>query len=156
MIRTVALGVVFLAGLGAIAAAAKKLAPQQSAEVVFPLVAGNKADRLQLIISRDTPTDVEKVDVIYVAPVVEDITPSKQSASPKAVSPLRSRIASRHWHDPHHRKFYDAAKQRISTSKLSTKDSADPALKRVADAKECRSDGLDTLLRKLNLSPKCE
>ncbi len=69
MIRTVALGVVCLAGLGAIAAAAKKSPPPQPAEVVFPVVAGNKADRLQLVIRQDTPTDAEKVDVVYVPPV---------------------------------------------------------------------------------------
>jgi hypothetical protein len=44
VIRTVALGVVCLAGLGAIAAAAKKSPPPQPAEVGFPVVAGNKAD----------------------------------------------------------------------------------------------------------------
>ena len=48
MIRTVALGVVCLAGLGAIAAAAKK-SPPLPPEVVMPLVGGNKADRLPLI-----------------------------------------------------------------------------------------------------------
>jgi hypothetical protein len=49
VIRTVALGVVCLAGLGAIAAAAKKPSLPQPAEVVFPKVAGSKADRLPLI-----------------------------------------------------------------------------------------------------------
>src|SRR3979409_2082298 len=76
VIRTVALGVVCLAGLGAIAAAAKKTPPPQPAEVVFPIVAGKKADRLQLIIRRDTPTDAERVDVVYVPPVLEDLAPS--------------------------------------------------------------------------------
>jgi len=113
-------------------------------------VAGSKADRLPLLARADTPTDAENVDVVYIAPV-EDITPSKQAAPPTAVRPPLSRIASRHWHDPHYRKFSNTAKQ----FKLPTKDSADRALKRVADAKECRSDGLDPLLRKLNLSPKC-
>lgn len=65
MIRTVALGVVCLAGLGAIAAAAKKPPLPQPAEIVFPKVAGIKADRLPLVIRRDTLTDAEKVDVAY-------------------------------------------------------------------------------------------
>jgi hypothetical protein len=46
VIRTVALGVVCLAGLGALAAAAKRPPLLQPAEVVFPIVAGSKADRL--------------------------------------------------------------------------------------------------------------
>ena len=69
MIRTVALGVVCLAGLGAIAAAAKKPSLPQPAEIVFPKVAGSKADRLPLIPRLGTPTDVERVDVAYVPPV---------------------------------------------------------------------------------------
>jgi len=67
VIRTVALGVVCLAGLGAIAAAAKK-SPPPPPGVVMPVVAGNKADRLPLVIKQDTPTEAEKVDVVYVPP----------------------------------------------------------------------------------------
>src|SRR5258708_15849560 len=67
VIRTVALGVVCLAGLGAIPAATKK-SPPLPPEVVMPVVAGNKADRLPLIINQDTPPDAEKVDVVYVPP----------------------------------------------------------------------------------------
>jgi len=152
VIRTVALGVVCLAGLGAIAAAAKKSPPPQPAEVVFP--AGNKADRLQLVIRRDTPTDAEKVDVVYV-PSIEDLAPSNQSAPHKAASPPPPRLVSRHWHDPHDLKFFEATKQKPSRSKP-PKSSADRAPKQVSDVKECHSDGLDPLLRKLKLSPPCE
>ena len=155
VIRTVALGVVCLAGLGAIAAAAKKLPTPQPIQIDYPKVAGSKADRLPLIAHLDTPIDAEKVDVVYVPPI-ENVGPSKQSAPPKAASPPLSRIASRHWHQPHDRKFFDTTKQGVSTSKFPTKVSADRTAKRVADAKECRSDGLDPLLRKLNLSPNCE
>ena len=155
MIRIVALGAVCLAGLGAIAAVPNKSPPPQPAEVIFPVVAGNKADRLQLVIGRDTPTDVEKVDVVYVPPD-EDLTPSNQSPLQKAANPPAPRIASRHWHDPHDRKFFEAAKQNASKSKSSTKDPADRAPRRVTAVKECRSDGLDPFLRKLNLSPQCE
>ena len=68
MIRTIALGVACLAGLGAIAAAAKKLPPVPAPEIVIPVVAGNKADRLPLAINQDTPTAAERVDVVYVQP----------------------------------------------------------------------------------------
>lgn len=86
MIRTVALGVVCLAGLGAIAAAAKKQQPPQPAEVVFPMVSGEKADRLPLIARGDTQTENEEVDVVYVPPV-ENIAPSNQSVPQKAANP---------------------------------------------------------------------
>jgi len=155
VIRIVALGAVCLAGLGAIAAVPNKSPPPQPAEVIFPVVAGNKADRLQLVIGRDTPTDAEKVDGVYVPPV-EDLTPSNQSPLQKAANPPAPRIASRHWHDPHDRKFFEATKQNASKSKSPTKDPADRAPKRVTAVKECRSDGLDPFLRKLNLSPQCE
>jgi hypothetical protein len=153
--RTVALGVVCLAGLGAIAAAAKRPPPPQPAEVVFPMVSGEKADRLPLITHGDTQTEIEKVDVVYVPPV-ENIAPSNQSVPQKAANPPPPRLASRHWHDPHDRKFFEAKRQKASKSKPLTKNYADRAPKRVGDLKECRSDGLDPLLRKLNLSPHCE
>ena len=150
MIRTVALGVVCLAGLGAIATAAKKTPPPQPAEVVFPMVAGNKADRLQLIIRRDTPTDAKKVDVVYVPPVVEDQAPSVPQ---EPTSPLPRRLVSRHLHDPPDLNF--GAMQKASSAKQPKKSSVDRAPKQVSDARGCRSDGLDPLLRKLNLSPPC-
>ena len=78
MIRTVALGAVCLAALGAIAAAAKESPPSQSIEVAFPVVAGNKSDRLPLIINQDTPTEAERVDVVYVPPVEQDLAISNQ------------------------------------------------------------------------------
>ena len=155
MIRTVALGVVCLAGLCAIAAAAKRPLPPQRPEVVFPIVSGEKADRLPLVARGESLTEIEKVDVVYVPPV-EDLAPSTPSASQKAPSPPPPRLVSRHWHDPHDRKFFEASKQKASESKQPTKYSADRVPKRVADVKECRSDGLDPLLRKLNLSPQCE
>lgn len=156
MIRTVALGVVCLAGLCAIAAAAKKSPAPQPAEVVFPVVAGNKADRLQLIIGLDTLADAEKVDIVYVPPVEQEPDISNQSAPQKAASAPPPRLVSRHWHDPHDLKFFEARKQKASSSKLPRKNSDDRAPKQVSDVKECRPDGLDPLLRKLNLSPPCE
>ena len=118
MIRTVALGVVCLAGLGVIAAAAKKPSLPQLPEIVFPKVAGSKADRLPLIPRLGTPTDVERVDVAYVPPVE---APSESATPQKAASPLLPRIVSRRWHDPHDRKFFEGTKQ--GKSKPPTKSS---------------------------------
>lgn len=153
MIRSVALGVACLAGLGAIATAAKK-SPLPPPEAVMPVVAGNKADRLPLIINRDTSTDAEKVDVVYVPPSEEGqagLPPPP--ASQERASPPHHVIAPRHWHDPHDLKA-KAAKQGTST-KQAKKRSADQPPKRVSELKQCRSDGLDPLLRKLNLAPPC-
>jgi hypothetical protein len=155
VIRTVALGVVCLAGLGAIAAAAKKSPPPPPPEVVMPVVAGNKADRLPLIINQDTLTDIEKVDVVYVPSTEQDRITLPESAPQEPASPPHRDITRRHGHDPHDLKA-KAAKQRTSSTKQSKKRSADHPPKQVREVKECRSDGLDPLLRKLNLSPPCD
>jgi len=154
VIRTAELGIVCLAGLGALAAAAKRPPLLEPAEVVFPIVAGSKADRLPLLPHLGKSIGVARVDVAYVPPVegvaVEAVSAAKGSES------TAPRIVSRRWHDPHDRNFFEGTKQGASKSKPPTKSSADRGTKRAADVKECRSDGLDPLLRKLNLSPKCE
>jgi hypothetical protein len=71
VIRTVAFGIVCLAGLGAIAAAAKKSPPPRPAEIGFPVTAGNKADRLPISSNRETTTQVEKLNVVYIPPTEE-------------------------------------------------------------------------------------
>ena len=163
MIRTIALGVACLAGLGAIAAAAKKLPPVPAPEIVMPVVAGNKADRLPLAINQDTPTAAERVDVVYVQPSGQgQVQPTEQgqaglsAPAPKeaAVRPHRG-ITPRHWHDPHDLKAR-AANKRANSTKQSRKSATDMPPKQVSDVKECRSDGLDPFLRNLNLSPPCD
>jgi hypothetical protein len=150
VIKTVALGVVCLAGLGAITGAAKKSTPSPPPETVLPVLAGNKADRLPLIINRDTPAEVEKVNVVYVPPSEQGQTGLPPPASQKPASPPHHAITHRHRHELHH-----LAKRRVSTTKQAKKRSADQAPKQVSEVKQCRSDGLDPLLRKLNLSPAC-
>jgi hypothetical protein len=122
VIRAVALGVACLAGLGAIAAAAKKSAPPPP-EVVMPVVAGNKADRLPLVINLDAPTGAEKVDVVYVQPNEQgqaDLPPPPRAAA----SPPHRDIIPRHWHDPHDRKA-KATNKRDNITKQSKKGAAD-------------------------------
>jgi hypothetical protein len=155
VIRTVALGVVCLAGLGAITAAAKKSAPPPSPEVIMPVVAGNKTDRLPLVINQDTPTTTERVDVVYVQPSEEGQSGLPPPAPKEAAIPAHRDITPRHWHDPHDVKT-KAANKRASITKQSKKGAADKPPKQVSDVKPCRSDGLDPLLRKLNLSPPCD
>ena len=163
VIRAVALGVACLAGLGAIAAAAKKSPPAPAPEVVMPAVAGNKADRLPLAINQDKPTAAERVDVVYVQPSEQgQVQPSEQGQAglppptPKeAVVRSHRQIIPRHWHDPHDLKAR-AANERANSTKQSRKGATDKPPKQVSDVKQCRSDGFDPLLRKLNLSPPCD
>ena len=155
VIRTVALGIVCLTGLGALAAAAKRPPLPQPPEIVFPIVAGSKADRLPLIPHLGTSSEAERVDVAYVPPV-EDVAAVEPVSAAKGSESTAPRVVSRRWHDPHDRKSFEGTKQGANKSKPPTKSSADRVPKRIADVKECRSDGLDPLLRKLNLSPQCE
>ena len=154
MFRTVALGVFFgLAGLGAIAAAARK-SPPPAPEVVMPIVAGNKVDRLPLVIDRVSPTDARKLDVAYIPPSQRgQAEPPLPPSQGRAVRPHQV-IAPRHRHDPHDPKV-KAAKQGTSSTKQVKTRSADQPAKQVSQVKQCRSDGLQPLFRKLNLAPPC-
>jgi hypothetical protein len=153
VIRTVALGFICLAGLGAIAAAAKKPTPPPP-EVVMPVVSGNKADRLPLTtIREDKPTDADKVDVVYVQPSEEGPARPPPPVSEEPAPTRHPDITSRHWHDRHHIKA--KTEMRRSSSTKQKTQSVDPSPAQISELKECRSDGLDPLLRKLNLSPPC-
>lgn len=159
MIRTVALGVICLAGLGAITAAAKKPAPSPlPTEVVFPVVASNKADRLPVISNQETLIEADKVNAVYVPPTEEQQVVSSQPPPPpakEAVSPSAPDFVPRHWHDPHEVKARPT-KPTASVTTRSKKRSADRPNDQVRDIKDCRSDGLQPLLRKLNLTPPCD
>ena len=153
MIRTVALGFICLTGLGAIAAAAMKSTPPPP-EVVMPVVSGNKADRLPLTINEDRPTDAEKVDVVYVQPSKEGQASPPPPVSEEPAPTRHPNITSRHWHDRHHVRAKTERRRASSTTQMKTR-SVDPSPAQISELKECRSDGLDPLLRKLNLSPPC-
>jgi hypothetical protein len=153
MIRTVALGFICLAGLGAIAAAAKKSTPPPP-EVVMPVVSGNKADRLPLTINEDKPTDADKVDVVYVQPSEEGPAKPPPPVSEEPAPTRHSDIISRHWQDRHQVKAKTERRRAGSTTQTKTR-SVDPSPAQISELKECRSDGLDPLLRNLNLSPPC-
>ena len=152
MIRTVALGFVCLAGLGAIAAAAMKSTPPP--EVVMLVVSGNKTDRLPLTIKEAKPTDAEKVDVVYVQPSKEGQASPPPPVSEELAPTRHPDVNSRHWHDQHHVKA-KTERRRTSSTKQTKTGSVDPSPAQISELKECRSDGLDPLLRKLNLSPPC-
>jgi hypothetical protein len=154
MIRTVALGFICLAGLGAIAAAAKKSTPPPPPEVVMPVVSGTKTNRLPLTINEDKPTGAEKVDVVYVQPSQEGQASPPSRISEEPAPTRHPDITSRHSHDPHHVEA-KTEKRRASSTKQTKTRPVDPPPAQISELKECRSDGLDPLLRKLNLSPPC-
>ena len=154
MIRTVALGFICLAGLGAIAAAAKKSTPPPPPEVVMPVVSGNKTDRLPLVINENKPTNAEKVDVVYVQPSEQGQASPPPPVSEEPAPTRHPDVTSRHWQDRHHAKA-KTERRRTSSTKQTKTGSVDPSPAQISELKECRSDGLDPLLRKLNLSPPC-
>jgi hypothetical protein len=80
------------------------------------VVAGNKADRLLLIINRETPAEAEKVDVVYVPPSTQREVTSTAQASKEGGSPPHHDITPRRRHDPHHLKR-NAAKRRAYNTK---------------------------------------
>lgn len=156
MIRTVALGVVCLACLGAIAATAKKTPLPRPAEIVFPIATGNKADRLPINSNPETTTEVDKVNVVY-TPLAEEhqVIPPQPMPGPskeekRASAPV---FVPRHWHDPHDMK---AKAARFSDTRNANRRSPIGMPNQVAEARSCRTEGLDGLLRKLNLSSSCE
>ena len=152
MIRTVALGFICLAGLGAIAAAAMKSTPPPR-EVVMPVVSENKTDRLPLVINENKPTNAEKVDVVYVQPSEEGQASPPPPVSEEPAPTRHPDVTSRHWHDRHVKAKTE--RPRASSTKQTMPRSVDPSPAQISELKECRSDGLDPLLRKLNLSPPC-
>jgi hypothetical protein len=161
MIRTVALTLISLAGLGAIAGAAILSTPPQP-ETVGPVVAGNKADRLPLVANEKVPQSAAKIDVAYVQPA--DEVQGRPSAEPPPMAtsaPADARPAK--VDEPRSAKSTKADKPRQTVSRSKRMAAADPSPKEASAPppsqesalKECSSSGLDPLLRKLNLAPPC-
>jgi len=148
VIRTVAVTIICLGGLGVFAAAGKKSAAPPPTEIVFPVAVGDKADRLPM--SQNILADADKVDVAY-------IPSAEQSALTRPGSPARKTARTdpvgfipRHWHDPHDPKG-KAAKAKSGTTKQSRTRSPDMPVTQASNATECRSDRLQSLLKTLNL-----
>jgi hypothetical protein len=120
----------------------------------MPVVSGTKTDRLPLTINEDKPTDAEKVDVVDVQPSQEGQASPPSRISEEAAPTRHPDITSRHWHDRHHVRAKTERRGASSTKQTKTRP-VDPPPAQISELKECRSDGLDPLLRKLNLSPPC-
>jgi hypothetical protein len=121
----------------------------------MPVATGSKADRLPIKFNQDTLADADKVDVTYVSSTEQaPLAPPQSAAGQAAAAPLPE-ITPRHWHDPRDVKA-KAAKPKANRTKQSKEHSTHKPADQIGGVKECRSDALDLLLRKLNLSPPCD
>ena len=160
MIRTVALTLICLAGLGAIAGAAIRSTPPLP-EPVKPVVAGNKADRLPLVTNENVPKGAEKSAIAYVQQA-DEVQSSPPAETPPLATPARPEARPK-MDEPHSAKAMKAHKIRQTANRSTRVAAADHSPKQVSAPppdqpsllKECSSTGLDPLLRKLNLSPPC-
>ena len=161
VIRTVALTLICLAGLGAIAGAAIRSTPPLP-EPVRPIVAGNKVDRLPLVANEKVPKGAEKIDTAYVQPA-DEVQSSPPAETPPLATPAPPDSRALKVDEAHSAKATKTHKIRQSANRSRRMVSADPSPKQVSAPppdqpsvlKECSSSGLDPLLRKLNLSPPC-
>ena len=161
MIRPIAVVILCLAGVGVIAAAAMKSASAPSAGIVFPVAAGNKADRLP-ISKKDIPAEADKaadaqeVVVAYTPPPEQTAVNSPQAAAEEAghaeEAGRTDSSGAIHQHDqPHHGSGAKAARHRTRRVEHARAHTPDKPDKEAIDVKECPSDGLRPLLRRLNL-----
>lgn len=140
----IVLGLVCVGGIGAIAAAASKSAPVPTASVVYPAVAGNKADRLSLVSIQDIQPTVEKVALVYTPPTEP---PAPAPLPPKEVAKAKApEFIPRHWHDPNASRA-NAKKLKPEPSRTTSRNGTSA---KVGESQDCRTDGLGSLMRKLS------
>ena len=108
MIRTIAFGVICLAGLGAIAVGAKRPALAPEPQLVFPAPTGKKSNRLQ-IAENERPTSMDNVKGSHTPSAEQQPAVPTRSIEPRKPPPPD--FTRRHWHDP-----YDAKAGKLKTS----------------------------------------
>jgi hypothetical protein len=97
VIKTVAFGVVCLAGLGAIATAPNKPAPLSVPDVAMPVAVGNRADRLPIHTNQKIVASADTADIAYVPTTENDEVPLPQSAVKEIARPVREATEPRHF-----------------------------------------------------------
>lgn len=147
VIKVFVLGLVCVGGVGAIFAATSKSSPAPPPSIAYPVVAGNKADRLSLVSTQDVQPSVEKVALAFTSPS-EPPTPPQPKEVAKAKA---SEFISHHWHDPNDTRV-NARNPKAEPSRSTSRSASATKL---ADAQDCRADGVSSMLRKLNLQPAC-
>ena len=150
VIKVVVLGLVCVGGVGAIAAATSKPAAVTTLPVTYPVVAGNKSDRLLLASALDVQPTVGKAELAFLPPLKPSVPVQPQ---PKELGKSKTPdFIPRHWHDPHDTRA-SAIKLKPERSRSTPRD--DLSTTKVAETQDCRPDGLGSLMRKLNLQPTC-
>jgi len=150
VIRAVVLGLICVAGVGAIAAATSKPAAVPIPPITYPVVAGSKADRLSLVSAQDVQPTVGNAELAFVPPPEPSVPVQPQPKQlPKAKTPD---FIPRHWHDPHDTRA-SAIKSKPERSRSTPRN--DLSTTKVAETQGCRMDGLGSLMRKLSLQPAC-
>lgn len=150
MIRMVAVGVICLASVGVVTPLGGNDATAIKVDMAltYPIVAGNKSDRLPIYKAEIAPE-----------PALEVHTPPAVSTPQTVVAPQPSEsktdrtqpeFTPRHWHDPASSK-YKVNKRVADDAKRSQSPPIDKQV-----SQPCSQDGLAPLLRKLNLQPRCD
>jgi hypothetical protein len=155
VIRIVAVGVMCLVGIGAVSPLGRDRAPAPATEVgmppTYPVVTGNKSDRLPIYTEAVAPEPTVEVDNAPVLmPQIAVVPPLTE---PKAER-TQPEFIPRHWHDPTASKYKIQKRSAVDTKRPQARPIERP--KQVSEARDCSSDGLAPLLRKLNLQPRCE
>ena len=153
MIRIVAGGVICLAGVGVVTPLGRNDAPPPTikvdTELTYPIVAGNKSDRLPIYKAAIAPEPALEVDMPPVSVPQTAVAPQPSESKTDRTQP---EFIPRHWHDPASSKY----KVRKRVADDAKQSQAPPIHKQVSEPKDCSPDGLAPLLRKLNLQPRCD
>jgi hypothetical protein len=153
MTRTMWLALFCLVGLGAAIAikvatppASLVVEPAQDQSKIEPAFALNelaKADRLELPVTR------AKTEIVV--PATKTMPAEKPSTSPETIK----KTASGHWQDANATVMSVASPLRHTKSKESKKSTGQYPPKARAEVWRCRQDAVGSLLRSLDLSPRC-
>ena len=154
MTRTMWLALFCLVGLGA-AVAIKALTPP-SALVVEPALDQSKTE------PASAPNELAKSDRLELPNTrveTEDIVPPTKTMpteTPSAGRETIKKVADRHWQDANARTTSVASPRRHTKSKESKKSAGTPPSNARAEIWHCRQDAMGSLLRSLDLSPRCD
>jgi len=116
---------------------------QSKIEPAFALNELAKADRLEL---PNTP-----VQTAIVVPATKTMPAERPSTSPETIK----KTASGHWQDANAKISSVASPRRYTTSKESKKSAGKSPPTERAEVWHCRQDAVGSLLRSLDLSPRC-
>jgi hypothetical protein len=164
MTRTIWLAFFCLVGLGAAVAiktampfAALVVEPTADQSRIEPTSAPNelaKSDRLEL-----SSTRVETEDSVPPAKILPAEIPSDgpEAIKPETIKPdAIKKVADRRWQDANARANPVVSHRRHAKRSESKKSGATPSSNARAEVWHCRRDAMGSLLRSLDLSPRCD